>query len=517
MKKNIFTSSALFASSVTLVFMASSIQAETFTVQAESYSSSQGVQLEPTSDVGGGENVGYIQQGDQLTYNINASMTGTYALDLRVAAVASGGNIILNHAQSNDSVSIAVPSTGGWQSWSNVSTVLDLDEGSNELIVTFEGEGFNGYIVNLNWLKFTPQNFEAMIEAEDYNSSNGVQTEATSDANGGENIGYVHEGDTLSYDINVPFNGNYTVDLRVASKNTDNASILLKANNQTHLLEVPYTGGWQSWETHTINVALIEGNNSLDFEFEGDGYIVNLNWLKLSGNLNSNLAGDNICVDLGSHDDCGDWVKDELIHEDNFDNNASLDNWVSELTKPDESTVEVDNGKFNIDVGGGATIWYRPVIEGDFSIEYEVTVINEGGPNDNVKDLNQFWKAVDPENTFLFTRGGDFTEYDDLLLYYVGMGGRQNTTTRFRKYPGDGTRPLLFEYTDQEHLLADNETYHIQILCFGATTQYVVNGEVYFTFEDDDPIPGGNFGFRTVENHETVDNFKVYSLVKKNN
>ena len=203
-----------------------------------------------------------------------------------------------------------------------------------------------------------------------------------------------------------------------------------------------------------------------------------------------------------------DWVKNTLLYEETFES-ESLDNWKSELQKPDASVVEVEDGKLNIDVGGGATIWFKTKLKGDILIEYDVTVIKKGGPNDRVSDLNQFWMATDPANANLFTRGGKFTEYDNLRLYYVGMGGNNNSTTRFRRYPGGGERPLLAEYTDPEFLLQPNTDYHIEIICFKGLTQFIVNGEVYFNFRDPDPLVEGNFGFRTVRNHETIDNFKV--------
>ena len=38
---------------------------------------------------------------------------------------------------------------------------------------------------------------------------------------------------------------------------------------------------------------------------------------------------------------------------------------------------------------------------------------------------------------FARLRSGTFAEYNDLLTYYVGLGGNRNTTTRFRRYIGD--------------------------------------------------------------------------------
>ena len=48
---------------------------------------------------------------------------------------------------------------------------------------------------------------------------------------------------------------------------------------------------------------------------------------------------------------------------------------------------------------------------------------------------------------FPLQRSGAFADYNDLLTYYVGLGGNRNTTSRFRRYIGDPKlRPLLPEH-----------------------------------------------------------------------
>ncbi|MDA0752146.1 MAG: DUF6250 domain-containing protein [Verrucomicrobia bacterium] len=205
------------------------------------------------------------------------------------------------------------------------------------------------------------------------------------------------------------------------------------------------------------------------------------------------------------------WAKGGLLYEETF-NETSLENWVVEVEKADQSVVEVQEDQLNIDVGGGVTIWFKHKLHGNMLIEYDVVVIKDGGKNDRVSDLNQFWMATDPENFDLFTRSGKFSEYHALRLYYVGMGGNNNSTTRFRRYPGGGERPLLNEHKDSEHLLIPNTKYHIEIICFNGQTQFRVNGKVYHSFQDPEPLRDGHFAFRTVRNHQIIDHFKIYRL-----
>ena len=134
------------------------------------------------------------------------------------------------------------------------------------------------------------------------------------------------------------------------------------------------------------------------------------------------------------------------------------------------------------------------------------------GKNDRLSDLNQFWMASDPRNPDLFTRTGVFSQYDSLLLYYVGFGGNTNSTTRFRKYNGKGERVLYTDLTDKEHLLQPNKEYTITTIVYNRVTKFFVDGKEFFSFNDPEPLREGYFGFRTTESRHEIDDFKVYQL-----
>ena len=120
--------------------------------------------------------------------------------------------------------------------------------------------------------------------------------------------------------------------------------------------------------------------------------------------------------------------------------------------------------------------------------------------------------ASDPGNNNLFTRSGKFENYDSLALYYAGFGGNSNTTTRFRKYHGDGKKPLLKEYRDVNHLLKPNHHYHIIITVYNGITTFAADGKVLFNWSDPKPLTSGYFGFRSTSAHHEVNNFRVYQL-----
>jgi rhamnogalacturonan endolyase len=144
-----------------------------------------------------------------------------------------------------------------------------------------------------------------------------------------------------------------------------------------------------------------------------------------------------------------------------FDDFARLDTslWITEMDAAPGSSVYCKDSSLFLDTKGGVTVWLNKKLSGNIRIEYARKVLAEGGSNDRVSDLNTFWMATDPRNKNLFTRRGEFESYDSLLMYYGGIGGNTNTTTRFRKYEGNGERTLLKEYKDSMHLLKPNTNY----------------------------------------------------------
>ena len=110
-----------------------------------------GVDIEATSDAGGGFNVGWTAAGEWLEYEVNLS-PGLYAVTARVASqVSSGSYTLLLDGQTigNDSVS----STGDWQAFVThaVGSIEVGSEGALTLRLNVTGNDFN-----INWIEFTP-------------------------------------------------------------------------------------------------------------------------------------------------------------------------------------------------------------------------------------------------------------------------------------------------------------------------------------------------------------------------
>lgn len=127
--------------------------AQSITLQAEDYSYMSGVELESTSDNGGGMNVGWLDAGDWLAYhNVDIPSTGQYQITYRVASMNGGGSLQLEQAGGGAIYgNVNVPSTGGWQNWVDVSHTVSLNAGEQNIGLGITSGGFN-----INWIKITP-------------------------------------------------------------------------------------------------------------------------------------------------------------------------------------------------------------------------------------------------------------------------------------------------------------------------------------------------------------------------
>lgn len=191
-----------------------------------------------------------------------------------------------------------------------------------------------------------------------------------------------------------------------------------------------------------------------------------------------------------------------------------LANWAVEQMPG--GTVTTRDGALVIADAAGCTVWWREPLTAPVEITYDVTVVSQGGPHDRVSDLNCFWMARDPgKSTPPFApgqaRSGKFSDYDSLHTYYVGYGGNNNSTTRFRRYDGTPARPLLpaHDLRDPKVLLEGNRTYRIRLVAREGVAEYWRDGERIFEFRDPAPLTHGWFALRTVRSHLVVTNLVI--------
>ena len=109
-----------------------------------------GVDIETTTDTGGGQDVGWTAAGEWLEYTVNVGTSGSYTLEARVASLSTGGTLHVEMDGGNVSGIVTLPSTGGWQNWTTVSKAVTLSAGPHVMRLALDSGGFN-----VNWLRFT--------------------------------------------------------------------------------------------------------------------------------------------------------------------------------------------------------------------------------------------------------------------------------------------------------------------------------------------------------------------------
>lgn len=117
-------------------------------IEAEHFTSMFGTTNEAVTDFDGVDDVGYIDAGDWLEYNIYVPATATYYAYFRIAGTASSSIYLRIDGQNTDTLKVA--STGGWQNWKTFGIPTDLPQGKHKLrLYTPTGK------FNLNWIRIS--------------------------------------------------------------------------------------------------------------------------------------------------------------------------------------------------------------------------------------------------------------------------------------------------------------------------------------------------------------------------
>jgi PKD repeat protein len=452
------------------------------TIQAEDFSAMSGIETEGTGDIGGGMNVGWIDNGDWLDYNVTVSSAGNYTLNFRVAADGTAQKTVQLRKGATTLGTAQFTATSGWQNWTTASTTVSLTTGNQTLRVYASSTGFN-----LNWIEFKPvetcnptaltayyqvnggswlsalnptidegdainfgpqpatggtwawsgpNGFAATTreisltaaqpsdagtyvatftnscgtasglvynltvnpdevvcqkyEAETWTNMSGIQTENTTDIDGGINVGWIDTGDWMDYSVNIPTSGTYNVAYRVAST-AASGQIQARVNGITlSTTNIPNTNGWQVWTTVYDQVVLSAGVQTLLLYASGAPF--NVNWFELcfaggetpntapvaqfSTNVTSGIAPVSVSFNAAASTDADG---DVLSYSWNFGDGASatgispqhiyttVGNFTAVLTVSDgdlsttfSRVISVESGQTNCTVNSA---------NGDFSVE----------------------------------------------------------------------------------------------------------------------------------------------------
>ncbi len=108
--------------------------------------------------------------------------------------------------------------------------------------------------------------------------NDGVDIEnCTDQSTNGFSVGWIETGEWLKYTIDVTEDGKYDLDLRYASTTTTGKVIFaLDGINLTSFIDIPNSGGWQTWKTLKISdISLPIGKHELTVKFYFGGFNIN--------------------------------------------------------------------------------------------------------------------------------------------------------------------------------------------------------------------------------------------------
>jgi beta-glucosidase len=111
---------------------------------------SDDVDVQSTTDVGGGYNVGWGDKGEWLEYTVDVASGGQYDIQVRVASAAVSGTLHVEF----DGVDVTGPmifvGTGDWQKWTSVfARRVSLTAGQHTMRLSMNSGAFN-----VNWVSF---------------------------------------------------------------------------------------------------------------------------------------------------------------------------------------------------------------------------------------------------------------------------------------------------------------------------------------------------------------------------
>jgi Carbohydrate binding module (family 6) len=114
---------------------------------------SNNVDIQATTDAGGGYNLGWVKATEWLKYTVTVATANTYAIDVRVASYGAGGVFHIEVDGVKKTGAITVPNTGGWQTWRTITAAgVSLTSGTHVIRVVMDTNGATtGSVGNFNW------------------------------------------------------------------------------------------------------------------------------------------------------------------------------------------------------------------------------------------------------------------------------------------------------------------------------------------------------------------------------
>ncbi len=131
------------------------------------YRTDEDVDIETCSE--GGYNIGFLDNGEWLTYTVQVAATGTYDITIRYAGMSANGNVQFDIDNEDKTGIVSLPSTGGSQQWQTftVKEGVILSKGVHNIKINIGGAR---HAFNLNNFSILTSN--ACAASQNISSSN---------------------------------------------------------------------------------------------------------------------------------------------------------------------------------------------------------------------------------------------------------------------------------------------------------------------------------------------------------
>ncbi|WP_051235533.1 carbohydrate-binding domain-containing protein [Marinimicrobium agarilyticum] len=156
-----------------------------------------------------------------------------------------------------------------------------VDDSADQCPGTASGAQVNANGCSTDSVKIQAEDYVNFVDSDVGNNggayrSDDVDIEATSDTDGGYNVGWTTPGEWLEYDLNLA-PGTYQVTARVASLN-GGGQFSVSRGGASLSSSVNATGGWQNWASLNLGELEVSAAGTLRLDVQTGDF--NLNWLR---------------------------------------------------------------------------------------------------------------------------------------------------------------------------------------------------------------------------------------------
>ncbi|MGF1494286.1 MAG: carbohydrate-binding protein [Microcoleaceae cyanobacterium] len=230
--------------------------------------------------------VSYVEENDgeaQLEVKLNGESLDSWVLDRDVTADRPADDNFLRRTvaedlsiQPGDQLEISGIEVGTEHARVDYVELIPVAAPEPEpgQAIRIEAEDYREGDSGIAYFDTTPGNTGKQYRSDD------VDIQWTADVDGGFNVGWIREGEWLTYDVNVPEAGEYDLVARVASDWNLDHQLQYSLGEQQGLFEFNGTGGWQNWtDVKIADVALESGQQIL--RLDALSHKFNINYIDL--------------------------------------------------------------------------------------------------------------------------------------------------------------------------------------------------------------------------------------------